>query len=294
MLLSLLLACRPVPTEAGQLWTAPDPHRDGALCQDGPYGAASVELDVLARATDVVPVAIYFPSDADGWPDAAALPAPTVLFVQGGSVDAARYGWLLAHLATRGYVGVLADHARDLAFFAPDDSVWAWERLGELAAQPGTLEGVIDPDGPAAVAGHSLGAVVAAGLWAGDERIGAVAMLAGYPAGGADVAARAGSPALALAGATDAKATVETIEAETARFAEPFWFAVVEGMNHYAWTDDASERDLAGDGPLEGERSAVRAAALGVLDPFLDAALRGDPAAEALLAAGAFDGVEVR
>jgi len=294
MILSLLLACRPVPEDAGVVWTAPDPARDGLLGSDGPFGAASVDFDVLARATDVVPVTVYFPSDADGWPDPEALPAPSVLFVQGGSVDASRYGWLMAHLATRGYVGVLADHARDLAFFQPDDGIYAWERLGELTDEAGTLEGVITPDGPAAVAGHSLGAVVAASLWAGDARLDALAMLAGYPAGSADVGARAGSPALAIAGETDEKATVETVEASTGRFEEPFLLAVIDGMNHYAWTDDASDRELAGDGAVEGALDDVRAHALGVLDPFLDAALRDDAQAQALLDAGVFDGAEIR
>lgn len=294
MLLALLLACRPVPDEASVVWTAPDPARDGLLGLDGPMGAAAVEFSVLARATDVVPVTVFFPSDAEGWPDPEALPAPTVLFVQGGAVDAERYGWLLAHLATRGYVGVLADHARDLAFFQPDDSIYAWERLGELAGEPGTLDGVILPDGPAAVAGHSLGAVVAAGLWADDARLSGLAMLAGYPAGGADIEARAGVPALAMAGSTDEKSPPETIDAQTARFEDPFWLAVVEGMNHYAWTEDATERELSGDGAVQGSLEEVRAAALGVLDTFLDAAVREDDEALARLDAGVFDGVELR
>lgn len=292
LLSPLLLACRPVPTEAGQVWTAPDAARDGALGLDGPHGAAFVAFPVLARATDVVPVEVFFPSDAEGWPAGSA--APVVLFVQGGSVDAARYRWLLAHLATRGAVGVLADHARDLAFFEADDSLWAWRRLEALAAQPGTLEGLVAPGGPVAVAGHSLGAVVAAGLWGGEAEIDALAMLAGYPASDGMAAARAGSPALALAGETDEKATVETVEEQTAEFADPFWFGVVEGMNHYAWTDDASARDLAGDGPVEGDLAAVRAHALAVLDAFFDAALTGDADAAARLDQGDFPGVALR
>ncbi len=294
MLPLLLLACQTGPTEAGQLWTAPDPGRDGALGLDGPYGAASVELSVLARATDVVPARIYFPSDEQGWPAPEALPAPTLIFVQGGAVDAERYGWLLAHLATRGYVGVLADHPRDLAFFQPDDGIWVWDRLRELAQEAGTLKGVIAPDGPAGVAGHSLGAVVSAGLWADHEELGALAMLAGYPAASADVAARAGSPALALAGGADPRAPIETIEAQITGFEEPFWLGVVEGMNHYAWTDEATERELSSDGEVLGELEDVRSSALDVLDTFLDASLRDDPTAAARLEVGEFDGVELR
>lgn len=294
MLLTLLFACATDPAEPGLLRTPPDAARDGLLGQDGPFGAASRAEAVLARATDIVPFTVFFPADDAGWPDPSALPAPAVVFVQGGSVDAARYHWLLAHLATRGYVGVLADHPRDLAFFQPDDSVYALERLEALAAQDGAWQGLIAPEGPAAVAGHSLGAVVAAGLWADDPRFDGLAMLAGYPAGSVDVAARAGSPALAIAGQTDEKATVETVETENARFEDPFWLAVVQGLNHYAWTDEASDRDLSGDGPLDGTLDELRAHALGVLDPFLDAALRDDAAARALLDAGDFDGVELR
>lgn len=290
----LLLACTSVPLDAGAVWTAPDPARDGLSGNDGPYGAASIEYTALARATDVVDAAVFFPSDAAGWPNPNALPAPTVLFVQGGSVAAERYHWLAAHLATRGYAVVVAEHPRELAFFQPDNSVWAWRRLGELAEAWGTLVGLIEPDAPALVAGHSLGAVVSAGLWADDERLCGVAMLAGYPAGGVDVGARAGSPALALTGATDESAPVETIAANLDGFEEPFLFAVVEGMNHFAWTDDASEADLAGDGPLEGELGTLRARALAVLDPWMDAAIAGDLSALEALEASQLDGVEIR
>lgn len=290
----LFLACAAVPTDPGPLWTAPDAARDGLAGSDGPFGAASVRYAALARATDVVDATVFYPSDADGWPDPAALPAPTALFVQGGSVATERYRWLAAHLATRGYATVLAEHPRELAFFQPDNSVYAWDRLGELAGEPGTLQGLIDPDAPALVAGHSLGAVVAAGLWADDPRLGGVAMLAGYPAGGVDVAGRAGSPALALTGETDGSAPVDTIADNLTEFEDPFLFAVVDGMNHFAWTDDASAADLEGDGPLEGELDAVRDHALGVLDPWMDAAISADAAALAALSATTFEGVEIR
>lgn len=294
MSLLLLIACAQPPTGPGDVWTAPDSARDGRLGQDGPLGAAWVSFDALARATDVVGVTVFFPSDDEGWPAPEALPAPTMLFVQGGSVESERYRWLAAHMATRGYAVVLAEHSRDLAFFQPDNSVYAWQRLGELSLEPGTLSGLIDPDAQVLVAGHSLGAVVASGLWAGDDRLRGVAMLAGYPTSGSDVASRAGSPALEIAGATDGLASLETIEQNTTEFADPFLFAVVDGLNHFAWTDDATERDVARDGALGGELDAVRANALGVLDPWMDAAILQDPEAQAMLDAGEFNGVEIR
>lgn len=274
MVLSLLLGCAAPPSDPGALLTAPDAARNGLGGADGPYGAAQLSYEVLARATDVVDVTVIFPSDADGLADASALPAPTVLFVQGGSVEASRYLWLAAHMATRGLVTVLPSHGRDLAFFEPDNALYAWDRMNEWTAEPGTLSGLIDPDAAAVTMGHSLGAVVAAQLWVSEPRIAGVVMLAGYPAGSADVASRAGSPALAVAGSTDALAPPALVEEEIAGIADPLEYAVIDGLNHFAWTDDASERDLARDGALEGDLDELRASALAVVDPWLDGVLR--------------------
>lgn len=270
MLLSLVFACAGPPTGPGTVLTAPDAGRDGGQGADGPYGAAALSFEVLARATDVVEARVVFPADADGWPDPAALPAPTVLFVHGGGVEAERYLWLAAHLATRGYVTVLPSHGRDLAFFEPDNAIYAWDQVGAWAGEPGALAGLIDPEADAIAMGHSLGAVVAAQLWVSEPRIAGVGMLAGYPAGGADVTSRAGSPALAVAGSADGLSPPETIEAQLADIAEPLQYTVIPGMNHFAWTDDPTARELARDGALEGDLGEIRALAMSVLDAWLD------------------------
>lgn len=279
-LLPLLLACAGPPTLEPLL--AADPARGGEEGADGPWGVARFERRWSARVTDHVDCTVLVPVDAAGVP---AAEAPTVVFVQGGLVAPERYEWLGLHLASRGYAVLLPHHPLDLAI----------DEIGNASAAWTGAAG--DPDvGPwvgeqAVVAGHSLGGVVAVKNWLALDSFAGVTLMASYPAAGDDPARREGSPALVFEGTTDGSASAEDVEAGFERFTDPSWLAVVEGMNHYAWTDHASAEDLAGDGVTE-DVPGVRLRALAVWDPWLDMVLRDDSEAAARLREP-FEGVEV-
>ncbi|GDX82827.1 hypothetical protein LBMAG42_46380 [Deltaproteobacteria bacterium] len=279
--LHLLLACSAPPTF--DVLLAPDPGRDGADGADGPYGAISSERTYQARVTDAVRVEFVLPGDDGGAPTVPA--APTVVFVQGGLVDVDRYRWLYTHVASRGFAVVAPHHTLDLAIFD----------IGNASAAYAGARG--DPDlgswigDSAVVGGHSLGGVVAVKNWLADDAFSAVLLLSSFPAAGDDPEDRAGSPVLSIGGANDQKALPADVQAGFERFGDPRYLAVVDDLNHYGWTDGASEKELASDGQaltLDDDRLA----ALNVIDAFLDASLLGDADAAARLNLP-FDGVTV-
>lgn len=279
-LLPLLLACAGPPTL--EPLVGADEGRTGAEGSDGPWGVARFERRWSARVTDHVDVTALVPVDAAGAPLAEA---PTVAFVQGGLVTPERYLWLGEHLATRGYAVLLPHHPFDLAIDETGNAAAAWAG----AQTDPDVEGWFGAE--AVVAGHSLGGVVAVKNWLAVESFVGVTLLASYPAAGDDPMRREGSPALVFEGSTDGSAAAADVEAGFERFGDPSWLAVVEGMNHYAWTDDASAEDLAGDGVTE-DVPGVRRRALAVWDPWLDLTLRDDSDAATRLREP-FEGVEV-
>jgi pimeloyl-ACP methyl ester carboxylesterase len=136
--------------------------------------------------------------------------------------------------------------------------------------------------------GHSLGGVVAAMLYAEHEDIDALGMFASFPAAGT-VTDRDGE-VLSLIGSADGSASIPNAYEGFGRYPAPGFFGVIDGMNHYDWTDAATARELRRDGPSTRPLDDTRRDALRVIDAFLDAALRGDPDARARLDAG-FDHV---
>ena len=282
-----LAACGPKgPTAV----TAPDTARTGDAGADGPFGAAFVRARTQARLSEQVAYEVDYPATADGTPDPAGSPDPVVVLEQGGLVAPPRYRWLAAHLATRGYVVVMADHTADLAITQVDNGRLA---LDAVLGGRGPAAGLVDPGGPVAVVGHSLGGVVATWEWLADDRLTALGLLASYPQDGDPVGDRAGSPELSLAGTDDGQASVADVRAGSERFAAPKVLGVVSGMTHFAWTDDPKASELAKDGHLGRPLAEVRRDALGLLDTWLDAVLRHDPGAAQRLASGTFPGVEV-
>jgi hypothetical protein len=272
--LSALAACAP-PTP--ELLIAPDPARAGLGGLDGPFGAASLTLRVPVRVRDVREADVLFPGDADA--AAAVTDAPVVLFCHGGFVDRARYTWLGAHLATRGYVVIQAEHSFDLALFEWGNGDAALARVRTLAADPDhPLAGLIADDGPLATGGHSLGGVVAARQWL-DPEVDAAFLIASLAAPGDDVEGADPRPILSLVGADDGRISPAEVLEGAARFPGPTWVGAVDGLNHYGFTDDASEADLASDGVAGRPVAEARPDALAVIDAFLDHALvRQDPA----------------
>lgn len=257
--LVLLAACAPEPVEL----IAADPGADGEDGRDGPLGAVLERRSVQVRVTERLRVDVVRPAEGQG-------PWPGVLFVQGGLVTPERYHWLGAHLATRGYAVAYPHHDLDLAITEVDDGVLALDALRDEDPDLFT-------DAPVAALGHSLGGVVAAWSWAGHDEIGALGLLASYPAGEGSIDDRPGTPVLAVAGTADGSALAADVRAGFDRFREPRLFAAIEGLTHYAWTDDPTDGERAKDGEPGRPLAELRADARRVVDAWLDEALLGAP-----------------
>ena len=117
-------------------------------------------------------------------------------------------------------------------------------------------------------------------------------MLASFPAEYNPVEARADGSVLSIIGSEDGSADLDRAEAAVERFDTEAFYAEVQGMNHYTWTDDPTPGDLASDNPTTRPDSETRVDAHRVIDIWLDAVLRDDEAAQAALDAGDFPGVE--
>jgi len=292
LLFSLTTGCAQSPVV--ELILDPDADATGQDGQRGPFGVARAEYRTQARVSDSVRFEATWPATDGGDLDLSAAPYPCVLSVQGGLVSAERYRWLAEHMASRGYVVLAPRHALKLAILEPDNASYALdEALERVGMTDDPLAGALEPDGPVAITGHSLGGVVAAMGWVADPRVDGVAILASYAAGSTDVESMTGSPVLLLTGAED-QVDPEEFFPEWERFEEPRWGGVIDGMNHYDWTDDATASELERDGASTRPLDDTRTDAWRVLDTWLDATLLDDPDASARLDAGGFPGVEER
>jgi pimeloyl-ACP methyl ester carboxylesterase len=284
MNLLFLWACTQAPTSLLKA----DPSRDGVPGHEGPYGALALHTTVAARVTEAFDVDLVIPVDADEAP--ANNNWPVIVLIQGGLVDPERYLWMATHWASRGYATVVPDFPMDLALFASDNAVSA---LRELRQHPPELvDPIFSAETPAAVVGHSLGGVVATRAWLAEpDTFSVLGLWASYPASGDDVSVVDDRHVLSLIGSDDGKAPLETTRAGAERFGDPVWFGVVDGMNHYGWTDDASEKELASDGKAGRSVSDARNDVNVVIDTFLDAHLRADSSAITSLENDDFSGI---
>jgi len=298
-LAALLVAasCGRFPDKPGRLLAAPDGDRDGADGADGPFGAAWVTVTGQARVTERIPVQVVFPARADGTLDPARAPYPAVVFVQGGGVARDRYHWLALHLATRGYVVMLPEHLLDLPILDTDNAHLGLGIVREAADAEGTLHDAIEPTLPATIVGHALGGVIAARQWVAHPEFAGVALLAAYPEAGDPVGSRPAAPLLAMTGTADTLSPPARVRAGYELFARAptvvSAYAMVEGLNHYGWTDAAEDDERASDGPRPDDLRLVRRRAVAVLDAWLDATARADAAARHRLALARFEGVTV-
>lgn len=261
----LVVGCAPPEPE---VLVAPDDARDGLDGTDGPFGALRATLRLPARVTDVVEVDVVWPGDGRGEP--AVDDAPAVVLVPGGFVDADRYAWLAAHLATRGYVVASPRPALGLALLEAGDTEVARRALDELSQDlaPDVYRG-----GPVVAAGHSLGGVVAGNWFVNTPDLAGVVLLASWPT--ARPGPSEGRRALALVGSRDGSAPPATVAEGLQGYGAPLRFGVVDGMTHYAWTDDPTPGELGREPAPARPVEALRRDADRVIDAFLDAATTG-------------------
>jgi pimeloyl-ACP methyl ester carboxylesterase len=238
---------------------------DTAWQRDGTV--ASRSLTVKARGTDLVTVDLYAPATAV---EAGPQQLPGLVLCPGGLVEPRRYAWLARRLAGRGFAVAIPHFPSNLGFFAIDNAQVARRVLTQglsAADQPALAQRV-------AVAGHSLGAVVAAAV-ATDGGFAGLALLAGYPAEG-DPVESLRIPALSLVAGDDCSATRAAVRGGWLRLPPGSLWALVDGMSHYGFTDSLAEDDKAACAhPLPLDQAHDRAGQL--LEAFLRRAL-SDPA----------------
>ncbi len=244
-------------------------------------GVARAVFEARTNGTDLVPVTVLFPARDDGGPIAGKHPA--VVFIQGGFVGTARYEWQAVELARAGYVVAIPENQLALAFFSIDYGQTARSLL--VQPPPGSLlEGLVDAQ-RIAVAGHSLGSVVAMKLaLEGDFQ--AVVLEAGFP-DGADASKLPGftRPSLSLAGANDCSAKLASVREGWSGLQSPTALAVLTGVTHYQFTDADTEdrqRKCVPEAELGEAHARIAHALIGFLDAALADGTVGQPALEAV------------
>jgi len=252
-------------------------------------GVGRAVFETRTNGTDLVPVTVLFPADDSGAPLPG--PHPAVVFIQGGFVATTRYEWQAVELARAGYVVALPENQLALAFFSVDYGQTARALLVD-PPRGSLLEGLVDAQ-RLAVAGHSLGSVVAMKL-ALQGNFQAVVLEAGFPdaADAAQVATFA-KPSLSLAGSLDCSAKLESVREGWATIPAPTALVVVPGATHYQFTDADTEdrqRKCLPDASLADTHTRVMNAMLA----FLSAALSDGSVGAASLAAVEGVTVEVR
>ena len=286
---ALLTAC--APAWPGAVLLPPDPARASPrFGADGPYGAALWADVALARGQERVPLRIIAPSEGDGALSGDA-PFPAIVLNAGARVAPARYDWLAAHLASRGYVVVAPEYGLDLPLPEAGNAQAALRHVEALSDGPGALSGAVDAGAPAGILGHSLGGVAAAAVHAEDRQFAALVFLASYPAGGTDAEGR-GAPALSLCGDEDAFVDRAAVEDGIARYAAGSALGWVEGLNHYGWADAVTDAEAAQEPAPSRLPVDARIDAQAPLDAWLGLHLGADISADAVLRAGAFPGVD--
>jgi pimeloyl-ACP methyl ester carboxylesterase len=234
-------------------------------------GVAEVELELRVRGSDLLPVRVVFPSDAEGQPLPG--PHPALVYIQGGFVSERAYRWQAVALAQRGYVVALPSHPNDIAFFAVDN---AGEVRRYLRAPPtgSLLSGVVDAS-RIAVAGHSLGGVVAVKA-ALSYPFAAVAVQASFP-DPADYGALnslQGRASLLLSGERDCQALPAQVGDGFQRLPSPAAWVRLAGASHFQFTE-SDARDQNDACRPTSALAETHASIVDMMQRFLQAAFSG-------------------
>ena len=230
---------------------------------------SKLEFQTQGRVNDLLNSDIFYPSDKDG--NLVELNKYDIIIsVQGGLVKSERYDWLTRHLASKGYIVISPKHLLDLAFFEVDNSYLILNSFLEKYSKSEKLKKFQGKKGKIVIIGHSLGGVVAAYQWQRYPEINGLILLASYPDEKSDISNIKDKPVLSITGSNDKKSLPEKVRKGFDSIKSQKVLAEVQGMNHYAWTDNFTQEELKSDGIIEGNLTNLRNTAFNVIDAWLD------------------------
>ncbi len=247
---------------------------------------AFARTQLRVNSSDLVAVDVFVPVNADQQPKANS---PAVVFVQGGLVAVERYHWLAKDLSERGYVVALARHPNDLAIFSGENQRVLLDAMRNPKADSPFFKAVDSRF--IAVAGHSLGGVMAAkAALALDYQALIIHASLVDSADNALLPQLGQRPTLFVAGAADCQAKLPDIVKSWQSLLSRTALVTLPGVSHFQFTGDDAPDARAGCEPKASLEVAHRNIAEATVR-FLNAAQRGQS-----LSAGfeGFDGGEVR
>lgn len=258
----MISACAPTPPT--KLLDV-DRSRTNAFGERGALGVDVHERTFRVRVDEAVDVDVF----VNDFPQ----PSPPVIFVPGGFVDAERYHWLGAHIASRGFT-VITPHSPLFSLLELGNLFDAFQAVRAAAQDPDDpLADTIRPDTPALIMGHSLGGVSAAKVWASKPNdFTHLVFLCSTTDSADDYSTRplrGHEKILSIVGTADKRVLEESARESIQTFRAPLTFAAVEGMNHYHVVDNPTESELATDGTPTIEEKQARFLTMFLVDSML-------------------------
>ncbi|MGM0555325.1 MAG: alpha/beta hydrolase [Myxococcota bacterium] len=270
LLCAALLMCGCVETD----WQSAEPPAYAQNTDDlGDYEVVQMERRYRVRVDETVKTRIFVPAEGD---EPIQGDFPVVLFGHGGAVTPERYDWLCSHIASRGFVVLAPHHALNLAIFARGNLLDVLETARRAAQAPNDPLNDVIGGGRVAAIGHSLGGVIAGYAWLDHpDKVSHLGLLASFP-DGADRGERLGPPVpesefvLSIIGSKDGLLDVEEAATELEGVDAPRALAVVEGMNHFQFTDGITSGEAGRDSEPDIETDRARELVLFLVDGWLD------------------------